>query len=197
MFDQLRENIYIDLKRALVGGGVAALIALGGGIAIGEVSGAEGYYLVENSLPSIRSLCNTVILVSATVLALMLTVLGLSADVDAKVKPQLFKRIRQLASVDALVFVVAMILYLAFNAPLPREEIIPQSWYGPIFYTTLACSALLGGALITVILMIHDTIRDLVNMVGLEGEDAEVSKNPSSESDAPEAAQDEAVAAEK
>ncbi|HER39685.1 MAG TPA: hypothetical protein ENO10_00515, partial [Salinimicrobium catena] len=66
------------IKRAFVGGAVSTIVMGVGTYVLGEVSGYEAKALLSSSLSGINMLCNTVILGSSTILALMLTLLSLS-----------------------------------------------------------------------------------------------------------------------
>ena len=81
---------------------------------------------METTLSRLQALCNTVILASATILALVLTLLGLSTGTDTKRKPVFYQRIQQLAFSDALVFVAAMPVFLLLNIPIKDA---PSPWW--------------------------------------------------------------------
>ncbi len=66
------------VKRAIIGGVVSTLFMATGTYIFGEVSGYEAKILLQSSLSGINMLCNTVILGSSTILALMLTLLSLT-----------------------------------------------------------------------------------------------------------------------
>lgn len=51
---------------------------------VGELSGDEAKVLIKNSLEGLSMLCNTIILASATILTLLLTLLGLSTGSKLK-----------------------------------------------------------------------------------------------------------------
>ena len=79
-------EISIYTKRAIIGG----LISLGfiglGTFMLGNLSGYEAKVLIKSSLTGLNTLCNTIVLASATILALMLTLLGVSSGTNSKLK---------------------------------------------------------------------------------------------------------------
>lgn len=154
-----------DLRRALIGGAAAGFIALAGGWAIGRLSGAEARQLIEGTLPVARSLCSTVTLACATILALMLTLLGLSTDTGSKLKDSFYQRIRQIALVDVSVLVAAMLTFLVLNVPLLESDKVPTSWYSSIYYATLLVSCALGGLLISVVLLLYSTVENMIEIL--------------------------------
>lgn len=88
---------FVDLRQALVGGAIAAVIAGLGVGTTGVASGAEARLLLEGVLPTIRFLSSTVIAASATVLALMLTILNLGQGFDRPLRPEHYQRVRQIS----------------------------------------------------------------------------------------------------
>ncbi|MDX1612775.1 MAG: hypothetical protein R3300_00620 [Candidatus Promineifilaceae bacterium] len=154
-----------DTKRAGIGGVVAALIALTGLLAVNVSSGSEARFLLEGMLPSIRFLCSAVMTSTATVLALMLTLLSLSDTQGGKVKSVHYDRVRQIAQVDSVTFAAALILLLLVSVPLAETSEVPANWYSVFYYIAIFYTASLGGALITVVLMLYNAVTDLINIV--------------------------------
>jgi hypothetical protein len=71
-----------DKWRPLIGGAITATVSLGVTLALGARGDAEALRLVESMVPTLRFLASSLITACATILALMLTVLGLSLDSD-------------------------------------------------------------------------------------------------------------------
>lgn len=154
-------------KRAIVGG----LLALGviglGTYMIGHLSGYEAKELIKSSIEGLNTLCNTIVLASATILALMLTLLGVSADTSSSLKRDHYKHIMQIAKLDTVIFVLSLLFFLLFNLPVTESENIPSNWFDIIYYITLGISALLSSALVIVVLMLYNTIVNIIKIVGL------------------------------
>mgnify|MGYP001154716052 FL=1 len=73
-------------KRALIGGLISlAFIALGT-LMLDNLSGYEAKELLKSSLTGLNTLSNTIVSESATILALMLTLLGVSTGTNSKLK---------------------------------------------------------------------------------------------------------------
>lgn len=169
--DKLTVDIKVDMRRALAGGLLAALITAGGAWAVGHLSNAEARLLMETALPSTRQLAGTVILASSTILALMLTALGVSRGASTDLKPAHYQRVRQIAFFDAAVFTMAMTVYLILNVPLTESDKVRPGWYNVIYYASLGSASLMGGSLIAIVLMIYNTVRDIIIVVGLDPSD--------------------------
>lgn len=165
------ENVKIDASRAAIGGILSAVVALGGAWLVGEASGAEAHMLLETTLPSTRSFCGTITLALGNILALMLTLLSLSASTDINLRWTHYQRVKQVAWVVTVVLVASVLLYLLLNIPLseadkPQES--PGPWFARIYYATLVISSLLAGALISIALMLYNTVRDVIHVLGPE-----------------------------
>ena len=168
MFDTA---IKVDLKKALLGGALAAAVVFLGMWLSGRASGITVSELLRDFIPNAQAFTDTVVLASATTLALMLTVLGMSSSSDSQLKAAHYIRIRQIAFGDTLVFVVAMSMGLLLNVPLNESSKLGEGVEWGIYYAALGLSALLGGALIAIILMIYSTLRDMIEVLALGKED--------------------------
>lgn len=154
-----------DTKRAMIGGGVTAGIALIGMLIVNVSSGSEARFLLQGMLPSLRFLCSAVMTATATILALMLTLLSFSNTQSRQLKSLHYDRVRQIAQVNSATFAAALVLLLLFSIPLAEASEVPANWYTVLYYIAVLYTASLGGALITVILMLYNAITDLIGVI--------------------------------
>jgi hypothetical protein len=159
----------VDTKRALSGGLLAAVVALLGSVIVGRISSAEARILLQAMLPSIRFLSSGIMTASATILALMLTLLSLSHNTSSTLRPVHYQRVRQIAFIDAITLSASVILLLLISIPLEESSEVPSSWYVAIYYALLVASAALGGLLISVVFMLYNAIGDLIQVMGPTG----------------------------
>lgn len=154
-------------KRAFIGG----LISLGfiglGTLMLGNLSGYEAKVLIKSSLTGLNTLCNTIVLASATILALMLTLLGVSSGTNSKLKNDHYMHIMQIAKLDTAIFIASLLFFLVFNLPVTESDNIPENYFDVIYYVTIAVSAILSSALIVVVLMLYNTIINIIKIIGL------------------------------
>ena len=169
------EAVQVDLRRAVLGGVLAAAVALVGGWLVGEASGAEARILLETSLSSTRSFAGTVTLALGNILALMLTLLSLSTSAEIDLKWSYYKRVDQVAWLVSIVLTASILIYLLLNIPLSEAEKAADSTnefgYATLYYITLVLSSMMAGALITVVLMLYNTVQDIIHAVGLRETD--------------------------
>lgn len=158
-------------KRALFGGIIAAILAITGSFLVGNLSGNEAKQLIDIFIPGLNTLCNTIVLASATILALLLTVLSLSTSSNSRLKDSHYRHILLIAKVDTIVFVVSLLSFQLFNTNITQSDQIPAHWFDVIYYTILIISSCLCGALISVVLMLYNTVTNIIQIVGL-GEEA-------------------------
>lgn len=154
---------FVDQRHALTGGAIAAVVAVLGVGTTGVASGAEARALLESVLPTIRFLSSTVIAASATILALMLTILNLSQGVDRELSASHYQRVRQISLLAAITIIAGTILLLFLSIPIGESEIL-DDWYRPIYYAIVLISSLVGGAQVAVVLMLLRAVDGLISV---------------------------------
>jgi hypothetical protein len=154
--------------KAVAGGLSVTVIGLIGTLSIGRIAGYEAEQLLEQTLPNINMLCNTIILASATILALLLTLLAFSSSIKADLKSSFYQRVKQVAFVDTSLFVITMVVFLLLNFPAAKSESLPAIWFQSVYYATVLASALVGGMIVSVMILLYETVSDLIDIVGLK-----------------------------
>jgi len=169
-FDALTEGeshqVRSDLRVALIGGGIAALVLTVVEFSVGRTNSWEAKALLDAALPTIRFLCSSLMTAAATTLALMLTLLSLSAGTDREIKGAHFERIRLIAFVDVVAFIGATLLLSMLVVPFGEASDIPSRWYEGIYYTVTVSSSLLSGLVVAVMLLLYAAVRDMIDTVG-------------------------------
>ena len=160
----------VEYKMPLYGGLLTAVFSGFVVYLLGNLSGFEALKLIETTIPRISSLFNTIILASATILALILTLLAISSGSDSKLKKFHYKQVLSLARFASFLFIVTLVVFLFLNIPLDEAENIPSSWYSNIYWVILFVSSFLSGMMVAVILMLYKIIHNIIIIVGL-GED--------------------------
>lgn len=165
---------FIKNNRNAIYGGVATTCFTGLGVfLVGNVSGYEAKNLLEVSLSGLNMLCNTIVLASATILALLLTLLSVSIGSTNSLKKRHYFQVLHIAKFDVILFISALILFQFFNIPIMESNEVPTSWYVSIYWITLGASSLISGMMITVILLLYNAVTNIIAIVGL-GEDHEL-----------------------
>lgn len=155
------------IKRAVTGGAVSALFMGTGTFILGEVSGYEAKALISSSISGINMLCNTVILGSSTILALMLTLLSLSRAAKSRLSKTHYRHVLAIAQLDTILIIVSVITFMMLNLPITESKELPNSWFTTIYYVSLGMAAIIGGGFIALITMLYGTIANVILIVGL------------------------------
>lgn len=162
----------------VIGGTVSAVVAAVAAGAIGQIGGAEGRILLEATLPTTRFLCGSMITASATILALMLTLLSVSYSSDHPLRPEHYERVRTIAVWDAVGFILSTVLLLAISIPLQESKNVPPGWYEYIYYGVLIASCVMAGFLIAIVLMLYRTLSTMIAVLGLGATDHPLVEQP-------------------
>nr|WP_313781178.1 hypothetical protein [Allomuricauda sp.] len=83
----------------------------------------------------------------------------------------------QIAKLDTYVFVASLICFLLFNLPVTESENVPENWFSTIYYFSLIASSVLSAALIVVVLMLYNTVANIIKIVGLNLKDHPLAKS--------------------
>jgi len=164
------ERFFSKYKMPIYGGVLTALFTGFAVYLLGNLSGYEAKQLIESSIPGLGTFFNTIILASATILALILTLLGISSGSESKLKKTHYKQVLSLARFDSLLFVVTLIFFQLLNFPITEADSVPTSWFTGIYWVALFSSSLLSGMMVAVILMLYSTIHNIILIVGLDEE---------------------------
>lgn len=163
---QIKKNqLKASMRRAAVGGALSGFITFAGAWFIGDVSGSEAFVLLSTALPAARSFAANILLATSTILALMLTLLSFSYNAEIKLKWAHYQRVKQIAWIDTLTLVGAILIFLLLNIPIEEATEASAHWYSTFYYASLILSSLLGAAIITVILMLYETVKDVIEVV--------------------------------
>ena len=98
----------------------------------------------------------------ATILALMLTILGFAKNKEQE-SYATFVRMHAVAAFCVLGFIGGVTLLLFASFPVGDFKDIPSNWYAPAYYVLMIWNGLLAGIMISTILILRNTI---VKMIG-------------------------------
>ncbi len=155
-------------KKSIYGGLIATAFTIIAVFILGNLSGYEAKNLLQASLDGLNMLCNTIVLASATILALLLTLLGISSGSDSNLKEKHYLQVLNIAKFDVILFISALVMFQLFNIPITESDNVPADWYEIIYWTTLVITSILCGMMIIVILMLYNTITNMITIIGLK-----------------------------
>jgi hypothetical protein len=124
---------------ATTGAGVAAAFMFSTAIVLGTIASSEAFGLVEAILPTARFLAVGVLTAAITVLALLLTLLGISLNGPYAFRSRFYFRIGRITTLSTAAIVAAVLLLLISGLPLEDIE-DAQRFYDLYFYASPAAS---------------------------------------------------------
>ncbi len=150
------------IRSALIGGILSAGVIFLGTKLLGNISDNEAIDNLEEIRPTLRFTASGAMTATATILALMLTLLSFSENADRKLKGYHYDRIWWIARFAAIVFIAALILLMFLNVPINNAEESLSGLYTTVYYVMLVYVALIGGFLITIVLLLYQASRDII-----------------------------------
>ncbi|MGH8947080.1 MAG: hypothetical protein ACRDVL_13160 [Acidimicrobiia bacterium] len=150
-----------EVGRTLVGGGVAAVVLFLTIIWVGRVGAFEALRLIEAAVPTARFFAAAVVGGALTVLALLLTLLGLSLGTEFHFGDTLYARAAFLTRLSVISIVLATGILLAVAVPIEEVEEL-ATYYAAFYYVLAGALAVLGGLVITIGLLIGLILRGVI-----------------------------------
>lgn len=146
--------------------GLIILMGIGARFAIGNVySEAEATNLIESLTNTGLYLGSAIAGASATTLALMLTLLGLTKNADADFDYGVYKSISQVAWLSTVSLVGAVILLLMLVLPVGEFEKMPDGWYKIMYEVIFAQTVLVCALLVATVVRLFLAIRHVISRV--------------------------------
>ena len=128
-------------------------------------SGTEARQFLEAVVPSSRAVGTSVVTASATILALMLTMISLSRQATSQLEATFFKRIERIGLLSTTAMVSGILLLLILSIPLQESKNLPNSWYTIVYYTLIVITAAVTGLLVAIVLMLYNAMQSLVKVL--------------------------------
>ncbi|PPK87581.1 hypothetical protein CLV84_0525 [Neolewinella xylanilytica] len=153
---------FTPIKSALIGGVLSTLVIFFGTYLLGGITDPEAIDNLQEIRPTLRFTASGSMTATSTILALMLTLLSFTQQTDRKLKAYHYNRIWWIARFAAIVFVAALVLLMMLNVPISNAEETFQGFYNVVYYTLLVYTALIGGMMITIILLLYQAARDII-----------------------------------
>lgn len=159
-----------NLRRTLLvagsAGGLAAVLLGVAMFAMGRVGSGEARQLLEGMMPTSRFLCAAVITGSATILALMLTMLSSGRQVDDQLPPSHYRRVRHLSRMSMIALISSTSLLTLMCLPIYEQtNEIPNWWYPAIYFGLTGAISALSGAVIGLVVLLYLAISDFIRCV--------------------------------
>lgn len=157
--------LFVGSKRALVGGLLTGTIAVGAQLVVGLVySDTQALQLLDSLIEAARSLTMGIVTASATILALMLTILSISSTADHQLQSSFYRRVRNIARFNTIALVASTLMLLLFNFPIEEGQSLPPNWFRIVYYGLVAALAGITGLFVGTVLMLFETVEGIINI---------------------------------
>jgi len=158
-----------DVARAIFGGVVAVAFGVVMFVLLGAASPFEARQLVEKMGGILPYAASAGIAGSTTVLALMLTAVGMARRAETTVRTTFYRRILWISRLSSGVFLACVGVLLALITPVTEID-GDRSLVFVQFYVVAGLTAALAGLFLTLIMMLQSTVGDLVHIIGLRND---------------------------
>lgn len=146
--------------------GLIILIGAGARLAIGNVySEAEATNLIQALTQTGLYLGSAIAGASATTLALMLTLLGLTNQTRTDFDDDVYRSISQVAWLSTVSLVGAVILLLMLVLPVGEFDKMPDGWYKMMYEVIFALTVAVCALLTATVVRLFMTIRHVIQSV--------------------------------
>ena len=86
----------------------------------------------------------------------------LSSSTERNIKAEHFDRVKWIARLSTIAFAGAIFLLMFLNLPLKNNDIHLEGFYQTTYYALLIYGALLGGLMISVVLMLYRAAKAII-----------------------------------
>jgi len=161
----------LKFTKAIYGGIIATLIIFLGGYLVGNLGSFEALANIKEIRPSLRFVCSAILTATSTILALLLTLLSFSGSTEKNIHAEHFIRIRWIARFSCFAFAAAICLLLFLNLPIENADEKLQNYYVALYYIFLSYGAIIGGLMISIVLMLYQAASEIILLVHPNKED--------------------------
>lgn len=156
---------------ALGGGLLILMLAVGAWFAIGNVYGqSEALQLIDSIARSALYFGSAVATGSATILALMLTLVSMARNADSEFGDHVYRSVFRVSTYATATLVGAVLLLLICTIPVGEFERVPSRWFSWLYHTLFAGVGILSAMLVSTILLLFFTIRQVIAAITPTGD---------------------------
>lgn len=149
-------------KSAFIGSVIIFVVAIAGFMGVGTIySDTQARGLIEAMVPSLGTLSFAGITATSTVIALLLTVLGMARRADTEFDKTFYIRMRIIAMLGTVAMGVSIILLLILSIPLTENEAL-QTFFNVVYYCIMLLASLISALLFGIVITLYETVMGLI-----------------------------------
>ena len=142
---------------------VVCLVGLGARVAIGRIySSGDALALLDALSSSGLYLGSASATASATILALMLTLIGMVRRSEREFDGGIYEKVLRIAKIATASLMTSLVLLLALVFPIGEFEGLPNSWYRWMYDGLFAATVATVGMLAATVMMLYQTIHTVI-----------------------------------
>jgi len=161
----------LKFTKAIYGGIIATLIIFMGSYLVGNLGSFEALANIKEIRPSLRFVCSAILTATSTILALLLTLLSFSGSTEKNIHVEHYMRIQWIARFASFTFAAAICLLLFLNLPIENADEKLADYYVALYYIFLSYGAIMGGLMISIVLMLYQAASEIILLVHPNKED--------------------------
>jgi magnesium-transporting ATPase (P-type) len=162
----LRRRWFMSNWWIVAGAVIVALVAFMARMVVGRYfTGDQARDLVEAMTGSALFLAAAIATGSATIIALMLTLLGLARDAHDEFRRAFHDRIRTIAWLATVSLVGAVLVLVTMTIPVVESEAIPVDWYRNLWWVFSGAIAAVSGLFVSVVITLLVTVIGAVDVL--------------------------------
>ena len=165
-----QRRLFIGARAALVAGLIVGIVVVGSQLFISAIySERDSRALVAAMAGPAGTLSSSIITGLATILALMLTMLSLSQNLNQHLSAAFYTRIKRIAVVAIADMIAGIVLLLILSSPI--QTATQQSRQASrlevtlTYYALIALSGIVAGLFVAVIVMLYNAVSTVVEVI--------------------------------
>ncbi len=165
-----RRVLFVGARAAAIAGVVVGGVVVGSQLLVGAVySGTQARQLVLAMAGPVGTLATAILSGLAAILALMLTMLGLSRKLDQGLGAAFYTRVGRIALLSILDMVAAIVLMLLLSSPIQETskeaERAGDHLVRLTYYLLVGMTAIVAALFVGVIVMLYNAIQAVIQAV--------------------------------
>ncbi|MGB7338390.1 MAG: hypothetical protein WBC91_05820 [Phototrophicaceae bacterium] len=163
MFRRFKESLTC-VKEGYIAIIIIFIISIAGFSLLGQVySDTVARELIGAMLPALQTLSFAVITSAATVISLMMAVLGFARRMENEFDHDFYLRIWFIATIATVALVISALLLLLITIPMIEADAL-QTWYSITYWVLVVITSSLMALLVGMIISLYRTLFSLISI---------------------------------
>lgn len=173
MLKYLRYFIDPALRKSMIIAWVIAIVVTAAVIIVtGNIySASQAKSLLEAVQKASLFYCSAIITASATIIALMLTLLSLTINKMDEPQKEIFIRLNAITHLCVVAFIEAVILLLIISFPTQKFQHMEDAWFHYGYYIITIWNGMLAAHMIATILVLKDITKNVIGYLSPDYDD--------------------------